>query len=162
MTKIADMILCPYLRLILHLRHHFPPVGTRVQCSSGTRPQGSTAPKVLIKLSLTSLTCVVELSSCSQHPNLRTVTDHCPPHPYLSHVNGRVRVYLLSRIKSINSDIKAVNNLNSTVVCSPCPGVGVYFEGTSILAKVTGSNKHSSNAVLFSAHYDCLDCPWSD
>ena len=156
------MILSPCLRPIIRLRHRCPPAGARVRCSSATRPLGSTAPKVLIKLSLTSLMCVAESSSRGQHPNLRTVTDHCPPHPYLSHVNGRVRVYLLSGIKSINSDIEAIDNLNSTVVCSPCPGVGVYFEGTSILAKVPGSDKHSSNAVLFSAHYDCLDCPWSD
>ena len=78
------------------------------------------------------------------------------PHPYLSHANDRVRAYLLSRIKSIDSDIEVIDDLNSTVVYSSRPGVGVYFEGTNILVRVPGSNKHSSNAVLFSAHYDSV------
>ena len=39
---------------------------------------------------------------------------------------------------------------------SPRPGVGAYFEGTNILVKVPGSDKHSSNAVLFSTHYDSV------
>jgi len=67
-----------------------------------------------------------------------------------------VRSYLLSRINSIDSDIEVIDDLNSTVVYNPRPGVGVYFEGTNILVKVPGSNKHDSNAVLFSAHYDSV------
>ena len=67
-----------------------------------------------------------------------------------------MRSYLLSRIESIDSDIEIIDDLNSTVVYSPRPEVGVYFEGTNILVKVPGSNKHDSNAVLFSAHYDSV------
>ena len=78
------------------------------------------------------------------------------PHPYLSHANDRVRSYLLSRIKSLDSDIEIIDDLNSTVVYAPRPGAGAYFEGTNILVKVPGSNKHDSNAVLFSAHYDSV------
>lgn len=78
------------------------------------------------------------------------------PHPYLSHANDYVRSYLLSRIESIKSDIEIIDDLNSTVVYTPRPGAGVYFEGTNILVKVPGSNKHDSNAVLFSAHYDSV------
>ena len=78
------------------------------------------------------------------------------PHPYLSHANDHVRSYILSRIKSIDSDIEVVDDLNSTVVYSPRPGVGAYFEGTNILVKVPGSSRHESNAVLFSAHYDSV------
>ena len=78
------------------------------------------------------------------------------PHPYLSHANDRVRSYLLSRINSVGSDIEIIDDLNSTVVYSPRPEAGVYFEGTNILVKVPGSDKHDSNAVLFSAHYDSV------
>jgi exosome complex RNA-binding protein Rrp4 len=39
---------------------------------------------------------------------------------------------------------------------APVPGAGAYFEGTNILVKVPGSDKHDSNAVLFSAHYDSV------
>ena len=78
------------------------------------------------------------------------------PHPYPPHANSCVRACLLSRIKSIDSDIEVVDDFNSTVVCSSHPGVGVYFEGTNTLVKVSGSNKHSSNAVLCSAHYDSV------
>lgn len=49
-----------------------------------------------------------------------------------------------------------LDDLNSTVLYGPRPGVGVYFEGTNILVKVPGSGKHDSNAVLFSAHYDSV------
>ena len=62
---------------------------------------------------------------------------------------------MLSRIKSIDSDIEVVDDLNSTVVYSR-PGAGIYFEGTNILVKVPGSGKHESDAVLFSAHYDSV------
>lgn len=62
----------------------------------------------------------------------------------------------MSRIKSTDSDIEVIDDLNSTVVYSPRPGVGVYFEGTNILVKVPGSDKHDTNAVLFSAHYDSV------
>ena len=78
------------------------------------------------------------------------------PHPYLSHANDHVRSYLLSRIKSVDSDIEIIDDLNSTVVYAPRPGTGAYFEGTNILVKVPGSNKHDTNAVLFSAHYDSV------
>lgn len=77
------------------------------------------------------------------------------PHPYLSHANDHVRSYLLSRIKSIHSDFEVVDDLNSTVLYTN-PGASVYFEGTNILVKVPGSDKHESNAVLFSAHYDSV------
>jgi hypothetical protein len=71
---------------------------------------------------------------------------------------------LLSRIKSIDSDIEVIDDLNSTVVYNrpgvgisfEGPGSGIYFEGTNILIKVPGSDKHESNAVLFSAHYDSV------
>ena len=97
---------------------------------------------------------VVELRSTIRTYARLQITAH--PHPYLSHTNDRVRAYQLSRIKSIGSDIKVIDDLNSSVIYSPRPGVGVYFEGTNILAKVPGSDLHSSNAVLFFAHYDSI------
>lgn len=81
------------------------------------------------------------------------ITAH--PHPYISHANDHVRSYLLSRIKSIGSDIEVIDDLNSTVAYS-LPEKGVYFEGNNILVKVPGSSKHESDAVLFSAHYDSV------
>ena len=78
------------------------------------------------------------------------------PHPYLSHANDHVRSYLLSRIKSVDSDIEIIDDLNSTVVFTLRPEAGAYFEGTNILVKVPGSGKHDTNAVLFSAHYDSV------
>ena len=62
----------------------------------------------------------------------------------------------MSRIKSIDSDIEIIDDLNSTVVYTPRPDAGAYFEGTNILVKVPGSGKHDSDAVLFSAHYDSV------
>jgi hypothetical protein len=90
------------------------------------------------------------------HPTYAWPQITARPHPYLSHANDHVRSYLLSRIKSIDSDIEIIDDLNSTVIYSPRPGTGAYFEGTNILVKIPGSDKHDSNAVLFSAHYDSV------
>lgn len=91
----------------------------------------------------------------ANHPTHARSQITARPHPYLSHANDHVRSYLLSRIKSLDSDIEIIDDLDSTVVYSR-PGASVYFEGTNILVKIPGSGKHESNAVLFSAHYDSV------
>jgi len=128
------------------------------RCSSAIRSQGSNPPRISNRPSQILLRYAEEswsgLQSTIGAQAWLQITAR--PHPYLSHANDHVRSYLLSRIKSVDSDIEIVNDLNSTVVYTPRPGAGAYFEGTNILAKVPGSNKHDSNAVLFSAHYDSV------
>jgi Zn-dependent M28 family amino/carboxypeptidase len=57
----------------------------------------------------------------------------------------------------LSSDLEIIDDLNSTVkYAAKSRQVGVYFEGTNILVKVTGSGRNDSEAVLFSAHFDSV------
>jgi hypothetical protein len=124
-------------------------------CSSATRCRRSTTLRTLIRRLQTLRRCESWSQVTRNHLTHAWSQITARPHPYLSHANDHVRSYLLSRVKSIDSDIEVVDDLNSTVVYSR-PGAGVYFEGTNILVKIPGSGKHESNAVLFSAHYDSV------
>ncbi|GBE82458.1 Vacuolar membrane protease [Sparassis crispa] len=88
------------------------------------------------------------------------------PHPYISHANDDVRLYLLSRLEP-NASKYAHVHLSDDLISNASyiapgnyvqPYRGVYFEGTNILVKIDGtdSSLSSSDGVLFSAHYDSV------
>ncbi|KAG9085946.1 hypothetical protein FRC06_003350, partial [Ceratobasidium sp. 370] len=80
------------------------------------------------------------------------------PHPYNSHANGRVRYYLLERLRGIASSYPGVEVHDDLISNGTYAGAGpqiVYFEGDNLLVKIDGRDT-SLAAVLFSAHFDSV------
>ncbi|KAF8985584.1 hypothetical protein BDQ17DRAFT_1376667 [Cyathus striatus] len=84
------------------------------------------------------------------------------PHPYSSQANNNVRAYIRSRLKSlVEKHERVVLSDYFSNIAFVQSSTGVYFEGSSILVKVSGtsdskeelSNGTTSKAILLSASY---------
>ena len=89
------------------------------------------------------------------------------PRPYNSRQNDKIRDFILSTVRNISYDqtnFEIYDDKTSTVALNSTSVVNTrrtafYFEGSNVLVRLLGTNKHSSvdqGAVLVSSHFDSV------